>query len=77
MPKSTLAVRLNSQVAEKVRRYCAARGIKQGFFVEKALLEQMERDEMAEDLLDFKKHRPDEKAAISFEEYMRLRGRHV
>lgn len=71
--KTTLAVKLDSKVAERVRRYCAERGLKQGFFVEKALREQMERDELNEDLLDLKKHKPDEKSAISFEDYLRLR----
>ncbi|OGR81863.1 MAG: hypothetical protein A3J74_09310 [Elusimicrobia bacterium RIFCSPHIGHO2_02_FULL_57_9] len=75
--KKSLAVRLNSQVAERMRRYCAERGIKQGFFIEKALLEQIEREELNEDLLDFKKHRSHEKDAISFEEYLRLRRSHV
>lgn len=75
MPSSkvTLAVKLDSQVAERVRRYCAERGIKQGYFVEKALVEQVEREELNEDLLDFKKNRPSEKASISFEDYLRLR----
>jgi len=73
MPKKTIAVKMDSRVAERVKRYCARRGIKQGFFVEKALLEQLEREEMTEDLLDFKKHRADEGLAMSFEEYLRMR----
>ena len=72
--KITLAVKLDSKVAERVRRYCVERGLKQGFFVEKALLEQIERDELNEDLLDFQKHRPGEKASVSFEDYLRLRN---
>ncbi|MBI4376906.1 MAG: hypothetical protein HY549_10710 [Elusimicrobia bacterium] len=75
--KRTIAVRLHSQVAERVKRYCAERGIKQGFFIEKALLEKIERDELAEDLLDFKKHKPTEESAISFEDYLRMRQKHV
>ena len=71
--KTTLAVKLDSKVAERMRRYCAERGLKQGFFVEKALIEQIERDELNEDLLDFKKHKSGEKAAISFEDYLRMR----
>lgn len=73
MRKVTVAVKLDPGVAQRVRRYCAERGIKQGFFVEKALQEQIEREELNEDLLDFKKHQGDENAALSFEEYMRLR----
>lgn len=73
MTKYTLAVKIDPKVAERVRRYCAERGLKQGFFVEKALSDQLEREELAEDLLDFRKNRPGEAAAISFEEYLRLR----
>lgn len=73
MTKKTLAVKVDSRVAERVRRYCSGNGIKQGFFVEKALSEQLEREELKEDLLDFKKHKNEEKAAISFEEYLSLR----
>ncbi len=63
--KITLAVKLDSKVAQRVRRYCAERGLKQGFFVQHALLN--------EDLLDFKKHKAGEKAAVSFEDTLRLR----
>lgn len=41
MSKKTIAVRVDSRVAERLRRYCAERGLKQGFFVEKALREQI------------------------------------
>lgn len=71
--KKVLAVKLDSKVAERVRRYCAERGLKQSFFVENALLDQMERNELNEDLLDFKKQRAAEKDAISFEDYLQLR----
>ena len=73
MAKYTLAVKISLKVAERVRRYCAERGLKQGFFVERALAEQLEREELAEDLLDFRGNRRDEASAISFEEYERLR----
>lgn len=73
MPKTSLAVKITPKVAERMRRYCAERGIKQGFFVEKALVEQLEREELAEDLLDFRKNKSQEAASISFEEYLRMR----
>jgi len=74
-PKSPLAVKISSIVAERMRNYCAARGIKQGFFVEKALLEQLEREKLAEDFLDLRKGKNREADSISFEEY--LRKKHV
>lgn len=73
MAKYTIAVKVDARVAERMRRYCAERGIKQGFFVEKALAEQLEREELAKDLLDFRVGRSKEAGAISFEDYLRLR----
>lgn len=73
MAKYTLAVKIDPKVAERVRRYCAERGLKQGFFVEKALSEELDRAELAEDLLDLRRNRKDEALAVSLEEYERLR----
>jgi len=51
-----------------------AHGIKYGFFVEKALQERLEREELKEDLLDMKMLREEEKSAVSFEEYLKVRN---
>ena len=37
-------VRLSSVVREKVQEYCVNHGLKQGYFVEKALMEKLERE---------------------------------
>lgn len=74
MSKKTLAFRIDSSVAENLRRYCVERGLKQGFFVEKALREQIERDELAEDLRDLREGRPYEPAAVSLKDYLKTRG---
>ena len=74
MKKYSLAVKIDSKVAERFRKYCAARGIKQGFFLEKALVEQLAREELTEDLLDFRKNKAQEASAVSFEEYLRIRN---
>lgn len=73
MAKASLAVRIDSKTLERLRRFCAARGIKQSFFVQSALREQLKREELLDDLLDFEKKKPQEKVAISFEEYLRMR----
>ncbi|MBI2070819.1 MAG: hypothetical protein HYT79_09500 [Elusimicrobia bacterium] len=73
MPKKTLAVKIESKVAERVSRYCADHGLKQGFFVEKAIEEKLAQEELKEDLLDFKMNKPHEKEAVSFEEYLARR----
>jgi len=73
MMKTTLAVKIDPKVAQKVRRYCRDHGVKQSFFVEKALLEQVEREELTEDFLDFKRLKNQEKDAVPLEDYLRMR----
>ncbi len=73
MGKTTLAVKIEYKVADRVRKFCRERGIKYGFFVEKALEERLEREELKEDLLDLKILRGDEKPSISLEEYLKNR----
>jgi len=75
MKKTTLAVKLNPDIITQIKKFCTEHGIKYGFFVEKALKEQLEREELKEDLLDLKTLHQQEKLAIPFEEY--LRSRHV
>ena len=73
MSKTTLAVKVNYKVVSRVKKFCRERGIKYGFFVEKALEERLEREELKEDLLDLKTLRSKEKEAVSFEEYFKKR----
>ena len=73
MGKTTLAVKIEYKVADRVRKFCRERGIKYGFFVEKALEDRLEREELKEDLLDLKILRGDEKPSISLEEYLKNR----
>ena len=73
MGKTTLAVKIEYKVADRVRKFCRERGIKYGFFVEKALEERLEREELKEDLLDLKTLRKDETLAISLDEYLEKR----
>jgi hypothetical protein len=48
-------------------------GLKQGFFVEKAIQSQLEREEMIEDIVELKELRPQEKDALPFEDYLKKR----
>ncbi len=73
MQKTTLAVKVNYSILNRVKKFCRERGIKYGFFVEKALEERLEREELKEDLLDLKTLRGQEKEAVSFEEYLEKR----
>ena len=64
MLKATLAVKINPDISDRVREFCMGHGIKYGFFVEKALQERLEREELKEDLLDMKMLRAEEKSAL-------------
>lgn len=74
MNKLSYAIKIDPTLVEKIRAFCLERGIKQGFFVEKALREQLAREELMEDLLDLKNLRLQEPDAISFEEYLKKRA---
>lgn len=71
--KSTFAVKLDYAVSENVRKFCRDRGLKYGFFVEKAIVEQMAREELKEDLLDLKALRETESQSIILDEYLKKR----
>ncbi len=73
MQKTTLAVKVNYSILNRVKEFCRERGIKYGFFVEKALEERLEREELKEDLLDLKTLRAHEKEAVPLEEYLKKR----
>jgi hypothetical protein len=69
--KASLAFKIDVQLAERVRSFCRERGVKYGFFIEKALEERLQREELKEDLLDLKVLRPSEKEAVSLKDYLK------
>jgi hypothetical protein len=71
--KTILAVKVNYAVAERVKHFCRERGLKYGFFVEKAILEQIAREELKEDLVDLKSLRELDHKAISLSAYLKKR----
>jgi len=73
MQKTTLAVKVSYNILSRVKKFCRERGIKYGFFVEKALEKRLEREELKEDLLDLKTLLGEENAAVLFEEYLETR----
>ena len=73
MIKTSYAVKIELALAQKVKVFCRDRGIKQGFFVEKALREQLAREELKEDLLDFKNLHSQEHLAINLQDYLKKR----
>jgi hypothetical protein len=70
MQKTTLAAKVSHNILSRVKKFCRERGIKYGFFVEKALEERLEREELKKDLLDLKTFRGQEKEAVPLEEYL-------
>ncbi len=70
MGVTSYAVKLSSEVKELVKRYCRAKGLKQGRFVEAALLEKIEKEEDIEDAFEFERLQSQEARAVDFEEYL-------
>jgi hypothetical protein len=73
MPKSAYAVKLSPEILEDLKEFCEEKGYKQGSFVEKALREQMEREELKEDIFDLVSLRSQESLARPFRDYDRHR----
>jgi predicted transcriptional regulator len=69
----SFAVKLSEETRKRLKEFCDARGLKIGAFVERALKEQMEREEMADDAKEFALLRHEEAHARDFEDYLRER----
>ena len=71
--KSVLSIKIEKSLIQKIRGFCRLHGLKQGFFVEKALRERLAKEEMIEDIVELKELRSREKAATPFSEYLKKR----
>jgi molybdopterin-guanine dinucleotide biosynthesis protein A len=71
--KALLAVKVDPAVAERVKHFCRERGLKYGFFVEKAVVEKMALEELKEDLVDLKSLRDLEDKAVPLDSYVKKR----
>jgi metal-responsive CopG/Arc/MetJ family transcriptional regulator len=74
MEKTTFAMKIDKGVLKDFKSFCKEHGIKYSFFIEEAVKEKLEEEELKEDILDFKTLRKEEKLAIPFEKYLRRRG---
>jgi len=72
--KATFAVKIGEEVLKDFKIFCKEHGIKYSFFIEEAIKEKLEEEELKEDILDFKTLRKEEGSAIPFEKYLRGRG---
>lgn len=71
--KSVLSIKIEKSLIQRIKEFCQLHGLKQGFFVEKAIKSQLEREEMIEDIVDLKELGLQEKSAISFDDYLKKR----
>ena len=73
--KSVLSIKIEKSLIQRIKEFCQDHGLKQGFFVEKALAAQLEKEEIAEDIIELKELRHEEKTAISFGDYLKKKKR--
>ena len=71
--KNAFSIKIEKSLIQKIKDFCKSHGLKQGFFVERALLEQLKREELIEDILEMKELRSQEKSAIDFDKYLKKR----
>jgi len=69
----TFAIKTSESTISKLRNYCKKRGIKIGFFVEKAIRDEIEQEELLEDSKDIIRLRSEESSAIPAEDYFAKR----
>ena len=70
----SFAVKLSEETRKRLKEFCDERGLKVGHFVEEALKEKMEREEMIEDTREFVLYRHEEPHAIDFKDYLKERS---
>ena len=68
-----MSIKIEKSLMQKIKDFCNEHGLKQGFFVEKALRAQLEREELAEDIIEIKQLRYQERSADDFGTYLKKR----
>lgn len=71
--KGSYAVKLDHDLLNELKAFCETKGYKQSSFVEKALREQMELEELKDDVFDLVSLRSQEVLARPFGTYHRHR----
>ncbi|MDO8536058.1 MAG: hypothetical protein Q7S30_03500 [Candidatus Omnitrophota bacterium] len=71
--KSVLSIKIEKSLIQQIKEFCQLHGLKQGFFVEKAIKSQLEHEEMIEDIVELKELRLQEKCAVPFGDYLKKR----
>ena len=73
--KGVLSIKIEKSLIQRIKDFCRDHGLKQGFFVEKAIVRQLEKEEIAQDIIELKELRSEEKNAVSFGDYLKKRKR--
>ena len=73
--KVPYALKISSETKERLKHFCEQRGILQAHFVEQAVIERLDREEMLEDALEFKRWKHEESHKIPFESYVKEHGK--
>ena len=71
--KNTLSIKIEKSLLNQTKEFCEMHGLKQGFFIEKALRSQLDREAMIEDIVELKELCSQEKNASTFDEYLKKR----
>lgn len=70
----SFALKIPDDVVSKLKEFCNSHGFKIGFFIQKAILEKIEREEMIDDTRDIINLRHEETEAIDLGDYFAKRG---
>ena len=73
--KNVLSVKIEKSLIQQIKEFCREHGLRQGFFVEKAIKTQLEKEDMIEDIIELKELAHEEKSAIPFDNYLKERKR--
>jgi len=71
---ATFSLRVSSNTIGKVKTFCKEKGFKIGIFIEQAVKEKIEREELLEDSRDVIRLRYEEPMAAPLEDYFEKRG---
>ena len=73
--KIPYALKLSTVTKQRLKNFCDERGRLQAHFVEQAIVEKMDREELFEDALEFKRLEHEVPYRISLDAYMKERGK--
>ena len=73
--KVPYALKISEEARDRLKLFCAERGIMQAHLVEQAVVEKLDREELLEDTLEFKRWKHQEPHKVDFEAYLKERGK--